>query len=237
MKFIHRFAVIILSAFIVSCSISTTTETEQEVVFSDDGFQKTADGEIIIDDISFSQSEKTGLDKSIGNSQAITTKAADGSTFTEMMDSAGNKSGNRCFNNHPLVGCIVLKTNVKGEKEILVYAQNGEVKILTADKFENILTVSANDAAAAAEIYEGRRNNPSPAMFTQKTQNSQPPQPLPSYKFPVQSSTPAPVETTEETGQSAEKPTENTPEVKDGKAQQQGETDMKDRQSDKRNEN
>ena len=237
MKFINCIAVLILLSFISSCSVFTKTEAVKEEVFFDDGYKKAAEGEITVDDISFSINERTDVDKNRVNSQTITTKAADGSSISEMTDSAGNKSQSRCFENHSLIGCIVLKTSVKGGKEILVYAQNGEVKTLSADKIENALTISPDAAAAAAEIFEGRKNTSLPTMFTKKVQDSQPLNPMPGYNFPVRNSMPAQVETAGENVQSAEKTTENVPEIKNGRTQKQDGAGMQNQQSDKPGEN
>lgn len=225
MKPVNRIAVIILLSFISSCSVFTKTETGGEEVFLDDGYKKTADGEVALDDISFSVNERTDIKKNTVNSPTITTKAADGSTVSEMTDSAGNKSQSRCFGNHLLVACIVLKIPVNGERKVLVYDQNGRIKTLSADKIEDIFTVSPDQAAAAAEIYEGRKNNPSPTMFSKKENDSQPLQPMPSYKFPVQQPMPQQIQPTaenEQTEKSAEKSNETPSEVKDGKIQEDG---------------
>ncbi len=233
MKFINCLAVIIFLSLISSCSIFSNKESVKEEVFFDDGYKKSADGEVTLEDISFTINERTDTDKTGFGSQTITTKAADGSSVSEMTDSAGNKSQSRCFENHPLIGCIVLKTSVKGSKEVMIYAQNGQVKTLSADKIEDVLTISPDEAAGAAEIFEGRKNNSSPTMFTKKPDNSQPLQPLPSYKFPIQKSLPRQIEANGETPQAAE----IIPETKSVETQEQNGEITPDRQNDEPNEN
>lgn len=192
MKFIIHLAAFLSLSFFVSCGHLSKTETAQEEVFFDDGYRATSSGEINIEDGELGRSPLTGK-KQINAAEAISTKNAQGAIVSTMTDSAGNKSESVCYDNHPLVGCVVLKTAVKGEKEILVYARNGTVKTLPADKIDDIFTASADEAARAAEITEGRNYAQTQAMFAQKPQNSAPLQPMPSYKFNVQQ--PAPVET------------------------------------------
>lgn len=198
MKFIICLAAFVSLSFSASCANSSKTQSVQEEVIFDDGYRAAGGGEIIFDDRSLSKGTPTAM-KQINAAETISTKNAQGATVSTMTDSAGNKSDNVCFDNHPLVGCVVLKTTAKGEKEILVYGRNGTVKTLSADKIENVFTVTASEAARAAEITEGRNYGQTSTMFAQQQPNAPPLQPLPSYKFNVQK--PMPVETSAEAGQ------------------------------------
>jgi hypothetical protein len=225
-----------LISLLTSCVTSSKNQTAQEEVFFDDGYQKNTGEEVVFNDIVFAdKNESNSSLKKIG-STPISKAGADGSRITYSSDSSGNQSESRCFNNHSRISCILLRTTVKGEKTGFVYAQNGEIKKLPANMFNDMMTASADELAGAAGVFEGKKELTLPTGIMRKAKNSQPLQPMPSYKFPMQSPTRTQVETTGQTRQSAEKSTENTLEAKDGKTQEQDGTDMQNRQSDKRNE-
>ncbi|HXG85595.1 MAG TPA: hypothetical protein VNI84_16345, partial [Pyrinomonadaceae bacterium] len=116
-------------------------------------------------------------------------------------DRYGNRTETRTFDNNPRLAFIILRTSLKGKKQVFVYGQNGDVKSLPENMLDKILTATANDLAAAAGISEGRAQS---QTFVQSTQ---PLKTMPSYKFPVQMPLPqlTPPETVEIT---APKPVE-----------------------------
>lgn len=91
--------------------------------------------------------------------QNSTKTLPDNSTLSTMFDGAGNKTETRFFDNHPLIKNIILRTSVRGEKQIFVYAQNGDIKNLSENTIAKALTSSANELSAAAGIFEQRKNN------------------------------------------------------------------------------
>lgn len=201
-----KFLVIPIIAFSVffsaSCSKKNDAEFSGEVVI-DEGYKPASGDEIVIDERSFAQSDAGDSGQRSGH-QERTRIIADNSKITTMFDGYGNKTETRFFDNNPLLLSITVRTSVSGEKQVSVYAQNGMVNRLPENMFDRVLSSSANDLAAAAGIFEGRRE---PTIV----QSNQPPlQPMPSYKFPVQTplpqTQPLPAETTE-----AEPPAVETP--------------------------
>ena len=101
-----------------------------------------------------------------------------------MYDGFGNKTETRFFDNNLLLQNIIVRTSVKGEKQIFVFGQNGEVKQeLPAEMASKVLTAPANELATAAGIYEGRKQRKMPI---ENQQMNKPLTPLPSSAFPIQ---------------------------------------------------
>ncbi len=160
----------------------------EEVVISD-GIKTTAKNEIIFDD--------SDLNKGEGNSAAgkvsdkITKIAADGSQINTTFDRYGNKTETRSFNYDSRLKFIMLRTSADGRKQVFVYGQNGEIKTLSENMLDKVLSAPADEIAGAAGIFQQYTQAARPTIV----QNSQPPlQALPGYKFPVQQRR-APVET------------------------------------------
>ncbi len=182
MKFPVCLLVIIFVSLSLACSDGGNTESEE--VFIDDGYKTGVKEEIAIDDHSFEQKD-VAASQQRGGSQEITRIAADGSRVTTMYDAFGNKTETRFFDGNRLLQLIAIRTSVEGEKQVSVFGQNGAVKELPTNILDKVLTAPANEIAAAAGIYDGRRETPQPSLV----QSSQPPlQPMPSYKFPIQQS-------------------------------------------------
>ncbi len=178
MKFPVCLLLIIFVSLSIACSDSRSAESEE--VFFDDGYKTGDREEIVIDDYSFEEKGAAAASQQRSGSQEITRIAPDGSRITTMYDGFGNKTETRFFDDNPLVQIISVRTSASGEKQVSVFAQNGEVKQLPANMLDKVLTAPANDLAAAAGIFQGRRE---PTIV----QTSQPPlQPMPGYRFPVQ---------------------------------------------------
>lgn len=187
MKLYFCLVAVIIVSFFSSCSVSSRKENVEEEVFFDDGYRKTTAGEIGFADNLNVTGQTTKTQK---NSTDYSTEAADGSQIAVMTDGAGNRTETRCFENHLRIGCVALNTSARGIKEALIYTRNGEVKRMQSEEiFGKILTASADDLAQEASIFEVRRETSLPTVIYGKS-NGQPLQPLPSYKFNVQQSTP-----------------------------------------------
>lgn len=178
MKFLVCLLVTIFVSFSLSCSKSGASESGEEVVF-DDGYTTASKDEIVIDDQSF-EGKNSAISQSRAGSREVTRIARDGSQIMTTYDGFGNKTETRVFDDDPLLQLVVIRTSVKGEKQVSVFAQNGTAKELPANMLDAILTAPASELANAAGIYEGRKETP---MFVQT--NQPPLQPLPSYKFPI----------------------------------------------------
>lgn len=185
---------IVFVSLLASCSKISQSKTNEVII--DDGHNKTAKGEIVIDESSFNNGE--GSSTSITEWQKATKIiAGDQSQIETSYDGFGNKTDTRCFNNHLRVRCIMLRTGVDGQKQVFVYAQNGEVKkSLPTDMINKITTASADEIANSAGIHQTYQRSTVLVRNIQST-NSAPLRPLPSYDSPVQNrqfeQTPAPV--------------------------------------------
>ena len=83
----------------------------------------------------------------------------DNSVVETMYDAFGNKTESRVFHNDSLLKMIVVRTSTDGEKQALVYGQNGEVKTAPPTLLNRVLTTVAREIAGAVEIFEGRKEN------------------------------------------------------------------------------
>jgi YD repeat-containing protein len=204
MKFIVCLSSIIF-VFFFAAACSKNNNAESEEVFIDDGFKTVVKDEIVIEDSPFENAAGSATSRSLSGSREITIIAPDGSQLTTMYDAFGNKTEKRVFDGDTLLQLVAVRTSVKGDKQISVYAQNGAVKQLPPDMLEKVLTATADELATAAGIYEGRREETAQPMIVQTNQPRL--QPMPSYRFPIQQPQveSAPVQPTEpETNEPAE---------------------------------
>ncbi len=214
---IYKFslAVIACALFFVSCSSKDAASAGGggEIVVIEDGYNPKTSREIVIDDAAFigTASLNSGEKKS---SSEMTKIAADNSKIDTMYDGFGNRTDTRCFDYHPRVKCVLVRSAADGQKQIFVYASNGEVKKLSEDMFAQVLTLPANEIATAAGITEDFIQPPKPMFVRNNPPADSQLRPLPSYYFPVQQ-TPAPnaapaepvaTETPDATAPSAESP-------------------------------
>ncbi len=95
----------------------------------------------------------------VGVSQEQTRMEKDNSVVETMYDAFGNKTESRVFYNDAPLKMVVVRTSVNGQKEVLVYGQNGEVKTAPPTLLDRALTFAAREIAKAAQIFEGRREN------------------------------------------------------------------------------
>ncbi len=93
-----------------------------------------------------------------GNSPQEPTKILDdNSKLNTMYDGSGNKTEARCFNNHPRLTCVVLTSAVNGQRQVLVYGQNGDIKELPEDMIDKVTTASGDEIANSAGVYAARQ--------------------------------------------------------------------------------
>lgn len=180
MKLFARLAIVFSLICCVSCSQKKDAELGEKVVIIDDDYKTASADKIVIDESSFAgfQTGDAGQQRSAYQEQ--TRINSDNSKITTMFDGYGNKTETRYFDNNPLLQSVTVRTSAAGEKLVSVYAQNGTVNQLPENMFDRVLSAPANDLAAAAGVFEGRRE---PVLV----QSNQPPlQPMPSYKFPIQ---------------------------------------------------
>ena len=81
----------------------------------------------------------------------------DNSKLDIMYDGFGNKTEARCFVNHPRLTCVVLSSAVSGQRKVLVYGQNGDIKELPEILLDKVTTASGDEIANSAGIYAARQ--------------------------------------------------------------------------------
>jgi len=109
-----------------------------------------------VNEKSLADGEKNSL--ASGNSSQEQTKILDdNSKLNTMYDGFGNKTEARCFNNHPRLTCIVLSSAVNGQRQVLVYGQNGDIKELPENMVDKVTTATADEIANTAGIYAARQ--------------------------------------------------------------------------------
>lgn len=90
------------------------------------------------------------------SSQESTRMLGDLSTVSTTMDGYGNRTETRVFKGDPRLRMVMVQTSVDGMKTAYVYAHLGGIKILTGKEAETALTLTADELAQTAEIYETR---------------------------------------------------------------------------------
>ncbi len=90
------------------------------------------------------------------SSKDITRVQRDGSRINRMQDGYGNSTVSRNFSNHKLLRMVVVRFRNDGERSVYVYGKNGKVKNLPEKYHERVLTASADEIAAAAQIFDPR---------------------------------------------------------------------------------
>jgi hypothetical protein len=83
----------------------------------------------------------------------------DGTELNTFYDGYGNKTETRMFFHDKLIKFVVIKTTPGGVRQGIVYAQNGEVKLLPQDLTAEALELSGDEIARSVEVFEGRQEN------------------------------------------------------------------------------
>jgi hypothetical protein len=122
-----------------------------------------------------------------------------------MYDSLGNKTETRHFKGHSRLRSVIITTSVDGRKQIFIYGFGTDVKTLSGETVNNLMTDSGDEIANAAGIYQ-TRSNKSSTNFMKPAKSLQP---LPSSVFPkpIPQNQPQP----EEIKQSRESQENNSP--------------------------
>ena len=121
----------------------------------------------LVNEKSLTDREKKLLTSGNG-SQEQTKILDDNSKLNTMYDGSGNKTEARCFNNHPRLTCVVLTSAVNGQRQVLVYGQNGDIKELPEDMIDKVTTASGDEIANSAGIYAAQQQT-SQTRYAQTT--------------------------------------------------------------------
>jgi hypothetical protein len=112
------------------------------------------EGEVRFDDTEFTAIDAQKIDGQ--NSQKVSAPGADNTEIVVMKDNFGNVIETRNFRNHSRLFKLVIQTGADGKREIKVYGQNGEMKVLPSAMSEQVLTARGDEIANAAGIMSGR---------------------------------------------------------------------------------
>ena len=167
---------ILLMAFLVlfsACSKTDDHSAEREKVFLDDGSGGLSGKEVLIDDSPIKTAETQAAIEQNSYQEADKTEP-DGTKISTMYDGYGNKTERRFFSRHPILEAMILRTASNGQKEILIFGHNGQVKTVPQNMFDKAMTATADELATAAGISEGRKPQavPFPAFIEPKTETS-----------------------------------------------------------------
>lgn len=198
LKIFLYISLIAISAASLACGSSNATSNQMTEVFLDDEKLAKSDVEEVVFDDRSVQLEDEQVFTAAENSSELPRTLADNSEITVKYDGYGNKTETRSFKNHPRLTTILIRTAANGQKQLYAYGYGKEVKILSAEMSNVVLTSSADEIANAAGLYETRSNED----LTNFRKQSKSLQPLPSSNFPVQM--PAPPTATEQIPQYTE---------------------------------
>lgn len=142
--------------FVISfsgCSKAGGQPQEKENVFLEDE----NNGEIIIGENSVSDAEQMQTITEQVSRQEKDKTDSGGTQVSTMYDGYGNKTERRFFYQHPFIEAVVLRTANNGQKEVLLFGHNGEVKSVPQNMIERAMTASADELAQATGILQGRK--------------------------------------------------------------------------------
>ncbi len=156
-----------VTSFAVTCS--SNVAKEEKVVVSD------ASQSVNENSNKVSHTEVTDLQPSVERRSSISVpqKAGDYSEIVTMLDGFGNKVESRSFKMNPRLSYMTIRTYTNGEKMVEVFGHNGERRVLPSDYYERALTITADEAANAAGIYETKKTPAPPINFNKLSQDSQ----------------------------------------------------------------
>lgn len=156
-RFLSFLIVSVLSASLfAACTQADERFDRRENVFLDEGNSGSNSGEVAIDESSVTDAETQALIERNSFQESDKT-ASDGSKISTMYDGFGNKTERRFFHQHPLIEAMVLRTSTDGQKEVLLFGYNGEVKTVPQNMIDRAMTASADELAQAAGILQGRK--------------------------------------------------------------------------------
>lgn len=187
MNYKFSLAVILCASLFAACSGKGESSGAGDVVVIEDGYSAKTKDEIVIGDADFIAVSTSNAGEKISSSE-LTKIASDSSRIDTMYDGYGNRTDTRCFNYHPRIKCVLVRSAAgrDGQKQIFVYARSGEVKKLSEEMSDKVLTLPANEIASAAGINQDYIEPAKPTVVRNLPSIENQLRPLPSYNFPVQ---------------------------------------------------
>ncbi len=157
-------------------------------------------GEVSISDSELQNVQTRTIDLKKRTSQTYDLKN-ENAVLTVSYDDYGNKTEKKVFKNDPRIEMIMVRTPVRGDKQVYIYAVGGKVENVPANMLNTVLSISPDKIAAIVKIYETRddlerrKNDIAESKQRNNQQNQsydfgQPVSPLPEPVFPKQSPNP-----------------------------------------------
>lgn len=158
MKYNYCLVVVIIGciyASYVNVQKFQTSLAQTDVASVINAYLNKTQNKVPVNDPSFADREKNS--SASGKEFRDQTKVLDdNSKLNTMYDRVGNKTEARCFDNHPRLTCVVLSAAVNGQRQVLVYGQNGDIKELPENMLDSVTTASGDELANSAGIYAAR---------------------------------------------------------------------------------
>ena len=171
-----------LTTFFSACS-SAESKVNDEVVIDKSSTRPTEEVYITNADVKKNTSESQQLSTMLPGGSAVNSTLSDSSKVETLTDAFGNKAETRYFEGHPRVRMIILRTSVRGVREVTVYGKGGNTTLVN-NLGDRALSASADEIADAAGITSTTSSGPARNYLKrQSSQSSQPLQPLPSFSF------------------------------------------------------
>ena len=174
-----------LTTFFSACS-SAESKVNDEVVIDKSSTRATEEVYITNADVKKNTSESRQLSTMLPGGSAVNSTLSDSSKVETLTDAFGNKAETRYFEGHPRVRMIILRTSVRGVREVTVYGKGGNTTLVN-NLGDRALSASADEIADAAGITSTTSSGPArnylKRQSSQSSQSSQPLQPLPSSSF------------------------------------------------------
>lgn len=197
-----------LSTFFSACS-SAESKDSNEVVIDKSSTRSSDEVYITNADIKRDSADRQVSTITLPGGSNTKSILADNSKVETLIDAFGNKTETRYFSGHPRLRMLILRTSVKGVKEVTVYGNGGDTKLVNS-LADRAMSASGEEIANAAGLNATASYRPAKNyMKRSQSQSSQSPlQPLPSSSFqqpvsqPVQNVQP-PATTNSETTPSA----------------------------------
>lgn len=158
------FFIMLLTVNISGCSYyfnsKSATERRIDIIIAET-YNKYQDREMVFENLTadFPEYNEEIIDLvSIKEKETLETQK-DGSQLNTLFDGYGNKTQIRTFFDDGLVKFVIVKTFSDGGQQALVFAQNGEIKVVPDELINKFLTLSGKEIAKIVGIIEGRKEN------------------------------------------------------------------------------
>jgi hypothetical protein len=106
------------------------------------------------DQISTSAPEDAALSVTSSTSPGTSRTLGDLSTVTSLVDGYGNRTETRVFKGHQRLMMVMVRTGSGGVQQVYVYGKNGGVKTLSDLTGDSALSMTADQLANKAEMFE-----------------------------------------------------------------------------------